>query len=247
MKVEAIKYDNNHQKFSIWGTLSWMFFLSIGVQLGVGIIFGVIIRAFGVEATDIDLAFLRPSIMLLMVIVTLIISIPLIRKAALSPDKDFPFFFVAIRPIKQSTLVKVSIVGFSYYCLLWLCMELIGIETPQYMLDVKSQVNSILDLILLIISICLITPVIEEIIFRGLIFSRFQLSKLGRVGAVCITSIFFSVIHFQYEPIIIVFVFTMGLLLGVVRYKTDNVIYCIILHVIFNSLSAYELFFYFKS
>lgn len=242
MKTTAIDNENKHQKFSILGTFLWMFLLSVGIQAGVGIILGIAFNVSETETKDIEFAFLRPDIMLTMVIMTAIISIPLIKKAAHSTEKIFPFVFLALKPIQQTTLIKILVLGTLYYCFMSMFMLLLGIDMPQYMLDAKSQVNSTLDLVLQITAICIIGPIFEEVVFRGLAFSRFQYSKLGQNGSVLITSIIFTLIHFQYEPIIMTFVFATALVLGFVRYKTDNLTYCIALHILFNSLSTFELF-----
>jgi len=243
MQVIAINDENKHQEFSIIGTLSWLFLLSVGIQAGVDIIIRLAINVSGTEIKEMESTFLRPDIMLIMVIMTAIISIPLIKRAAHSTDKMFPFVFLALRSTQHTTLIKIISAGLIYYSLISLFMPWLDIDYPQYMLDVKSHVKSTVDLIFLISTVCIIAPIFEEVVFRGLIFSRFQSSKFGTIGAVFITSIIFSILHFQYEPIAMLFIFVDAILLSFVRYKTENVTYCIALHILFNSLSTFQLFF----
>lgn len=241
MNISTTTHER-HQKFSIMSTISWLIILTVGVQLCVGIIILSMFKVTRVEFNDLESLLLRPEIMLLGMIITVIISIPLIRKATRVSEDTFPFHFLAIKPIEQATLKKTLVLGVLYYCLMSTFMHLVNIDTPQYMLDAKFQVNSSLDLAIHIISICIMAPIFEELIFRGLAFSRLQYSKAGPIGAIIVTSIFFTIIHIQYELMILVFLFPTALLYGFIRYKTDNVTYCIALHILCNSLSTFELF-----
>jgi membrane protease YdiL (CAAX protease family) len=239
----SITNNEKYPEFSIMDTILWLILITIGVQISVGIIIKIIIQVLGLEFKDLDLVFLRPDIILLGMAMTVIISIPLIKRAAHSTDKTLPFNFLAIKPINKVILIKILVMGSLYYCLMSIFMQLLNIDTPQYMLDAKSQVTSTLELVMLITAVCIIAPVFEEIVFRGLAFSRLQNSKLGPIGAIIITSIIFTGIHIQYEFVILVFLFPMALLYGLVRYKTENVTYCIALHILCNSLSTFQLFF----
>jgi membrane protease YdiL (CAAX protease family) len=212
------------KKFSVFGTIFWMLFLAFGIQGLVCIVAGIVLTFSGVEVKNIELAFLR------------------LKKAANHSAKSFPFQFLAIKAIDKTIMVKVLLLGLAYYILESALAFWLAIDTPAFMLDVKSQVNGGLDLLLLIISACIIAPIFEELIFRGLAFARIERSKLGIVGAIFITSIIFTLIHVQYEPMVLGFLFIFALLLGFIRYKTQNIVYCIALHALINSLSTFDLF-----
>ncbi|PQJ53313.1 CPBP family intramembrane glutamic endopeptidase [Psychrosphaera saromensis] len=110
------------------------------------------------------------------------------------------------------------------------------------MLDVKSQVSTNWDLILLVIAVCIIAPIVEEVIFRGVIFSRLQNSRVGSPDAIVYTSIFFCILHVHYELIIMRYTLLIGVMLGFISLKTSNIWYCIILHMMVNVFSTIELF-----
>jgi membrane protease YdiL (CAAX protease family) len=75
--------------------------------------------------------------------------------------------------------------------------------------------------------------------------SSIQGTKLGDIGAVIITSLTFTSIHTQYNnPISLIFILTLGLLLGFVRYKTKNISYAIMIHIFYNSLVMIGLFYF---
>jgi membrane protease YdiL (CAAX protease family) len=230
------------KKFSVFGTIFWMLFLAFGIQGLVCIVAGIVLTFSGVEVKNIELAFLRPDLLAGTLIISAIIFIPFLKKAANHSAKSFPFQFLAIKAIDKTIMVKVLLLGLAYYILESALAFWFAIDTPAFMLDVKSQVNGGLDLLLLIISACIIAPIFEELIFRGLAFARIERSKLGIVGAIFITSIIFTLIHVQYEPMVLGFLFIFALLLGFIRYKTQNIVYCIALHALINSLSTFDLF-----
>jgi len=79
----------------------------------------------------------------------------------------------------------------------------------------------------------LVAPVIEEIVFRGFIYSALK-KRTGVTLAIIVTSVFFSLLHmsiFSFLPI-----FFLGIVLAYLYEKTGLLISSITLHVIHNSL-----------
>ena len=90
-----------------------------------------------------------------------------------------------------------------------------------------------------LIFIVLLPAVIEEILFRGIIFSN--ISKHGKTSATIITTLMFSLFHTSIFQTIYPILF--GLLLCVIIYREDNIYYCIIAHTINNFLALTSAFF----
>ncbi|WP_458862189.1 CPBP family intramembrane glutamic endopeptidase [Acidaminobacterium chupaoyuni] len=85
-----------------------------------------------------------------------------------------------------------------------------------------------------LISVVLLAPIVEEVIFRGLAFSR--LSRVMAPGlAVVIQGVVFGVIH--GTVIWAIYAATMGVLLGLVRWKTNSLKASIAMHMAFNAAS----------
>ena len=85
-------------------------------------------------------------------------------------------------------------------------------------------------------------PIFEELVFRGFIFARLQRSVLGKSGALILTSLIFTLIHSQYQGIELFALFTFAILLGLIRIKTNNIKYCILIHALNNTLSLMALY-----
>jgi len=231
-------------KFSIFSTILWMLFLALGIQIILGIIIVVGFGIVGVPNDEIELVFIRPDTIAITGLIAAIMSVPLIKTAARQSGKSFPFDFLAFQPINITTLVKVLLAGIGYYAFSALTSYVLSIDTPQFMLDVKSQTHSIYDIFMLVLGICIVAPIVEEVIFRGLAYARFATSRIGVTGAIIVTSLFFAIIHVQYDFIVLAILSPFAFLLGYVRYKTGNLIYCIALHMQLNILSTIELLFF---
>jgi|GEM_PF-1027417 len=73
-------------------------------------------------------------------------------------------------------------------------------------------------------------PVVEEVIFRGVIWTRFK--SYGIPFAITVSTILFIPMHGQGMPVVILF---LGIAAGVLMTLTNNVLYPILLHIIHNS------------
>ncbi len=93
------------------------------------------------------------------------------------------------------------------------------------------QLSTASQLLAAVFAIVVIAPLFEEILFRGIVFD--QLSQIMRPwAAIFLQAILFGVAHavlFQS-----IFAFVIGILLGIVYYKTRNILTCALCHSAFN-------------
>lgn len=105
-----------------------------------------------------------------------------------------------------------------------------GIEIPSP--DFSIPQNTIY-LVLFFSYTCIIAPLFEEIIFRGYILNSMR--KYGNIVAVIVSSIFFSMFHFNLvqfiNPIF------MGIMLSFIVIKSESILPSIIVHVFNNTLA----------
>lgn len=83
-------------------------------------------------------------------------------------------------------------------------------------------------------------PLVEEVVYRGVLYSAFQRS-IGISGAVLLVTALFAAVHVpQYwgSPGTILLICLLSLVLTMVRVKTDNLLPCIVLHTVFNGLQS---------
>ncbi len=83
-------------------------------------------------------------------------------------------------------------------------------------------------------------PIVEEVVYRGILFSANQRS-LGTGWAIVIVTLFFAFVHVpQYwgSPGTILLICLLSLVLTLIRAKTNNLLPCIVMHTIFNGLQS---------
>lgn len=89
-------------------------------------------------------------------------------------------------------------------------------------------------------------PVVEEVVYRGILYSAIQRS-IGIGWAVFIVTALFAGVHFwQYwgSPGTIILISLLSLILTSIRVYTKNLLPCIILHTIFNGIQSLTLIFF---
>lgn len=94
--------------------------------------------------------------------------------------------------------------------------------------------DSPLDIMFLFIGIVLLAPLIEEVFFRGTLYSVLD-EKLGTYPAVLGTAVLFSIMHF--DPLQALPLFLMGLLMGWLRSRSGSIVPSLVLHSLNNLLA----------
>ena len=77
-------------------------------------------------------------------------------------------------------------------------------------------------------------PIIEELLFRGFLLSQLKHTKLGVNGSIVLTSLIWTSIHLQYDLLLLVPIFFLGLLLGYLMHKFNSLYLVIIVHAVHN-------------
>ena len=116
----------------------------------------------------------------------------------------------------------------------------LGIEMPESFIEFMLAEPILLGFI----SVVVVAPIIEEFLFRGFLYSQLRRSFLRDWGAMAVSSLVWTAIHFQYEVGILFFLFLFGLFLGYFRIKYNSLLIPVALHAL-NNLIAFILTIYF--
>ena len=76
-----------------------------------------------------------------------------------------------------------------------------------------------------------------EVLIRGFLYRGWAASRLGPIGAVVLTSAVWTILHTQYDWLVLSQIFCIGLLLGAIRRRGGSTTSTMILHAIQNSWS----------
>ena len=109
--------------------------------------------------------------------------------------------------------------------------------TPGFMMDVLKSAQADGALWLLVIAFCVAAPVTEELFARGFLYRGWSESFLRPAGAVLLSSLVWTALHLQYDWFFFGEVFSIGLLLGYLRYRSNSILLTMVLHGL-NNLAA---------
>jgi membrane protease YdiL (CAAX protease family) len=108
---------------------------------------------------------------------------------------------------------------------------------PGFMGDVLKSARADGALWLLVIAFCVAAPVSEELLARGFLYRGWSESFLRVPGAILLSSLVWTGLHLQYDLFFLGEVFSIGLLLGYLRYRSQSLWLTIVLHGL-NNLAA---------
>lgn len=86
----------------------------------------------------------------------------------------------------------------------------------------------------LALTLVLGAPVLEEGVFRGVLFRGWAASRIGPAGTVVLTSALWTLIHTQYVAPELVILFCDGLVLGFLRHRSGSLLLPMALHALIN-------------
>jgi membrane protease YdiL (CAAX protease family) len=111
-------------------------------------------------------------------------------------------------------------------------------SSPDFMVDVMKSAQSDGALWLLILGFSVAAPVSEEFLARGFLYYGWSETFLKVPGAICLSSLVWTALHLQYyDWFSFSEVFSLGLWLGYLRYRSQSTWLTIVLHGL-NNLAA---------
>jgi uncharacterized protein len=109
--------------------------------------------------------------------------------------------------------------------------------SPGFMIDVLKSAEADGALWLMVIAFCVIAPITEEFLVRGFLYRGWSESFLRPVGAIILSSAVWTAMHLQYDWFFFGEIFSIGLLLGYLRYRSGSIWLTVFVHGL-NNLAA---------
>lgn len=148
-------------------------------------------------------------------------------------------------------ILSYALVGFGVYYLSLIAMGVLGqflpIDLNQEQQIGFSKNAAGLDLLMVFISLVVLPPIIEEIVFRGFLYSKLR-KALPVIWSAVVVSITFAVAHLQFgsgEALLWVAAldtFILSMILVYLRVKTGNIWAGVLLHAAKNGIAFTLLF-----
>lgn len=104
--------------------------------------------------------------------------------------------------------------------------------------EIYEQISSITsneNIFLTLISVCVLVPIAEELVFRGLVLSEFRRVMPDWLGVI-VTAVIFGIAHMN--PIQSVYAAVCGVMFGLVYIWTESIYQSIFMHIVFNFLGS---------
>jgi membrane protease YdiL (CAAX protease family) len=106
-------------------------------------------------------------------------------------------------------------------------------QVVPYSIHTNNLVSSAQTNLKMVILICVVCPILEEIIFRKILFEFFN-RKIGIVGAAFISALLFSLIHFDFANIATYIL--IGLVFSLIYIKSKNLMNSMVSHMVMNAI-----------
>ena len=218
----------------------WVLAGFIFAQVLIGLLLALL-KLLGVKFDGLNASILDTTIAAVIYIITLlvVIGLPWLVKKYRTTSKEIGIDFSP-----RWIHLLIAPVGFVAYVFISYILTSLAMRTPFY------ETNSVQDIgfanlsqgfeyILAFITLVIIAPVAEEILFRGYLLAKLR-KHVPIWVAVLITSLLFAVVHLSFN--VGVDVFALSLVLCFLRIKTGSLWPSIILHMIKNGIAFYFLF-----
>ena len=179
-----------------------------------------------------------------LVLFSAICTLPLFYYICKQRNEDI-FKICKIKKLELKQIVKIVIVILGAACFTTGLVDILSTKIQSYS-QVTSSLNQIEHIILSYIAILFVAPLLEEVLFRGLVFNELK-KNLNVFLAIVIQGVLFGIYHMNLLQGI--YAAILGIVLGFINYCTGTILSSIIGHICFNFLGTIGLvmlFSYFK-
>jgi membrane protease YdiL (CAAX protease family) len=151
----------------------------------------------------------------------------------------------AVRPLRWSAPTYLGLVRphghFVFYTLVWSVLPVLLVATHSMQFDLGElhphgldRARIMNELILNSVLLVIAAPVAEEIIFRGFLYRGLSESRLGVVGAIVVTALIWTLLHYGKSTAGMIDTMLCGLAWGWLRWHTGSTWPAIACHVAYN-------------
>src|ERR1700730_2411476 len=228
--------------WKFWGTALWGLFIFAGMFVGqIAVVAWFVLR----RGAPIDIAAaihvvgggLTISLSVIMGVRAVLAALWIAIRISRTPFTEY----LALRRPSWTELL-IGAVALSVLVMGWdLLSRGVGSEiAPGFMAEVLNSARADGALWLLGSAFCVAAPVSEEFFARGFLYRGWSESFLGPVGAIILSSLVWTALHLPYDWFFFGEVFSIGLLLGYLRYRFQSTWRTIIVHGLNNAAAVVQ-------
>ncbi len=168
------------------------------------------------------------------------VQIVTLALAARMTGEDLLAYFALDVPRRRDVMIAVA--GLAVVIVVGDALTLaLGRElVPPFQLQIHRSAQAEGALISLWLSLIVVAPIGEELLFRGFLFRGFVREPRDALPGILAISLIWSLLHIQYDWFGASLVFAIGMLLGYVRLYSGSTTLVILLHMLLNFESVAE-------
>src|SRR6266404_772020 len=237
--ISVIRAERPPRIWKFWGTALWGLFIFAAMFVGqIAVVAWFVLRREGpidlAAATQVVGGGLTISLSVIMGLPAVLAALWLAIRMSRTPFADY----LALR----GTSWIHFLIGIAALVVLVMGWDLLSRAAgrniaPGFMGDVLKSAQAAGALWLLVIAFCVAAPVSEEFFARGFLYRGWSETFLGPAGAILLSSMVWTALHLQYDWFFFGEVFSIGLLLGYLRYRFNSTWLTVIVHGL-NNLAA---------
>lgn len=238
--VPAIPVHPRIWKF--WGTALWGLFVFAAMFAGqIAVVAWFVLRLDGpfdfAAAVHVVGGGLTISLSVIMGLPAVVAALWIAIRLSGTPFSDY----LALRGTSWKNFL-IGAVALGVLVMGWdLLSRAVGREVePGFMAEVLRSARADGALWLLVIAFCVAAPVSEELFARGFLYRGWSETFLRPAGAILLSSAAWTALHLQYDWFFFGEVFSIGLLLGYLRYRFHSTWLTIFLHGLNNSAAVVQ-------
>ena len=226
--------------WKFWGTVLWGLFIFAAMFVGqIAVVAWFVLRREG--TIDFSAAVIHVVAGGLTISLSVIMGLPAVLAALWVPIRLSRTPFADYLALRWTSWTNLAI-GIGALAVLVAGWDLLSRATgrevaPGFMGDVLKSAQADGALWLLVIAFCVAAPVTEEFFARGFLYRGWSESFLKVPGAILLSSLVWTALHLQYDWFFFGEVFSIGLLLGWLRYRSNSTWLTVIVHGV-NNLAA---------
>ena len=149
----------------------------------------------------------------------------LLRRRKINLSKNLGLYH-----FNRNALIYSLVAYLILYLVLTVYSYVFQISPPEEFIKLIKATPFVLNFLMVVIG----APIVEELLFRGFLFSQLKTTKLGINGSIILTSLIWTSIHLQYDLFLLIPIFLLGLLLGYLMHKYNSLYLVIIVHAVHN-------------
>jgi membrane protease YdiL (CAAX protease family) len=137
------------------------------------------------------------------------------------------------------SVIAVLGFGIGFYFVINALLNIIEILMPAVIADYNQTMETVglgSDMVITIVYAIVLGPIIEELVFRGVIFAFLEKSGIKPVWIIVVTSALFGLVHVY--PVQVLYAAILGLFLGFMRYKYRSILITIPAHMLLNLMGT---------